>query len=137
MKNKKITLESTAIEFNKWREKRKAGESVPETLWEMVAKIYDHYPHTLLCQKLNLRIAQLKSKGFEPNSDDFVSSTPEEDNPSAFVHMPPVQEVVIDKSVANESMPAIEIHRPDGFKIIFKPNSNEHFSNIIQQFIGA
>ena len=64
MKNKKITLESTAIEFNKWREKRQAREAIPDTLWEMVAQIYDHYPHMILCQKLNLRLAQLTSKGF-------------------------------------------------------------------------
>ena len=137
MKNEKITLESTALEFNKWRERRKAGEAVPDKLWKMVAKIYDHYPHTLLCQKLNLRLAQLKAKGFEPNSQDFISPLAEEVEPSPFVHVPPVPTEATVASRPQTELPPIEIHRPDGFKLIFKPSSDQHLATIVQHFIGA
>lgn len=137
MKNQKITLESTAIEFNKWREKRHAREPVPDRLWSMVAQIYDHYPHTLLCQKLNLRLAQLKARGFEPNSTDFTPLPAEDEKLSAFVHVPPEPERPIERPSTPVEMSAIEIHRPDGTKIIFTPNSHEQLSTILHQFIGG
>jgi len=140
MKNKKITLESTVLEFNKWREKRKTCEPVPDELWDMVAQIYDHYPHTVICQKLNLRIAQLKAKGFEPNSQDFISSTLEEDEVSPFVHVP----ATVDKKVASTSsvsslaqIPSVEIQRPDGTNIIFKHHDTAQLTLVLQQLLGA
>ena len=141
MKNKKVTLESTATAFNKWREtKRNAGDAIPPDLWEMVAQIYDHYPHTTLCNKLNLKVAQLKSKGFVPNSRDFTAEATEDDTPSAFVHVPPTvdEPTTTPHSVTpNIDMPSVEIQRPDGVKIIFKHHDSVQLATVLQQLIGA
>lgn len=138
MKNKKITLESTATAFNKWREtKRKTGDPIPPELWEMVHQIYDHYPHTLICSKLNLKVAQLKSKGFVPNSQDFAT---EDTTASPFVHVPPTADnpVVTSAPISPSSaMPSIEIHRPNGVKIVFKHHDTAQLTTVLQQLIGA
>ena len=82
MRNKKITLESTATAFHKWREtKRNAGDPIPQELWKMVAEIYDHYPHTVICSTLSLKVAQLKTRGFVPNSQTFTNETTEYNGP--------------------------------------------------------
>lgn len=157
MKNTKVTLESTTVEFNKWRERRKAGEVIPKRLWDMVAKIYDHYPHTILCQKLNLKVAQLKAKGFEPNSQGFMQETPEQNYSSSFVHVPPVADketcvgAEVDTAATTVSpspqvttskmpvpeLPSVEIHRPDGVKIIFKHHDNAQLATVLQQLTGG
>ncbi len=141
MRNKKVTLESTTIAFNKWREtKRKAGDAIPSELWDMVAEIYDHYPHTLICNTLNLKVAQLKSKGLAPNSHDFTADTIEDAAPSPFVHVPPtVDDSVIASPpiVPSSDMPSVEIQRPDGVKIIFKHHDNLQLTTALQQLIGA
>lgn len=141
MKNKKITLESTTSAFNKWREtKRNTGDAIPSELWEMVAQIYDHYPHTLICSKLNLKVAQLKSKGFVPNSQDFAAKTTEETAASPFLHVPPTdtKPALTSPPVSPCSdMPSVEIHRPDGVKIVFKHHDNAQLTLVLQQLIGA
>ena len=141
MKNKKITLESTATAVNKWREtKRTTGDPIPPELWEMVHPIYDHYPHTLICNKLNLKVAQLKSKGFVPNSHDFTEASTEETTTSPFVHVPPTADspVVTSAPVASSSeIPSVEIHRLDGVKIVFKHHDNVQLTTVLQQPIGA
>jgi len=141
MKNKKITIESTATAFNKWREtKRKTGDPIPPELWEMVHQIYDHYPHTLICNKLNLKVAQLKSKGFVPNSHDFTEESTEETTASPFVHVPPTADspVVTSPPMSPSSdIPSVEIHRPDGVKIVFKHHDTAQLTTILQQLIGA
>ena len=141
MKNKKITLESTTSAFNKWREtKRNTGDAIPSELWEMVIQIYDHYPHTLICSKLNLKVAQLKSKGLVPSSQDFTADTTEEETASPFVHVA----LTTDKSVVTSpaiapcgDKPSVEIHRPDGVKIVFKHHDNAQLTIVLQQLIGA
>ena len=141
MKNKKITIESTATAFNKWREtKRKTGDPIPPELWEMVHQIYDHYPHTLICNKLNLKVAQLKSKGFVPNSQDFTETPTEDTTASPFVHVSPTVDtpVVTPPPVSpNSDIPSVEIHRPDGVKIAFKHHDNAQLTTVLQQLIGA
>jgi hypothetical protein len=137
MKNKKVTLESTAAAFNKWREtKRNTGDAIPLELWEMVIQIYDHYPHTLICSKLNLKVAQLKSKGLVPNSQDFTAKTTEETAASPFVHVPPTADKPAAVSPSSD-MPSVEIHRPDGVKIVFKHHDNAQLILVLQQLIGA
>lgn len=137
MKNVSITLESTAIEFNKWREKRKAGEAIPDKLWEMVSTIYDHYPHTILCQKLNLKLSQLKSKGFSPNGKAFEQCSTESDSAPSFVHVAPAVAESTVEPVVTMDMPSVEIHRPDGVTIIFKHHDNAQLTTVLQQLIGA
>ena len=106
----------------------------------MVHQIYDHYPHTLICSKLNLKVAQLKSKGFVPNSQDFTETPTEETTASPFVHIPPTVDTPVVTSPLVSStrvMPSIEIHRPNGVKIIFKHHDNAQLTTILQQLIGA
>ena len=43
----------------------------------------------LICSKLNLKVAQLKTRGFVPNSQAFTNESTEEAAPSPFVHVPP------------------------------------------------
>ena len=142
MKNKKVTLESTATAFHKWREtKRNADAPIPQELWQMVAEIYDHYPHTVICSTLNLKVAQLKTKGFVPNSRTFTNETTEEEATlSPFVHVPPPVDtpVVTPATVASIcDMPSVEIQRTDGVKIIFKHHDNAQLTTVLQQLIGA
>lgn len=142
MKNKKITLESTATAFHKWREtKRNAGDPIPQELWQMVAEIYDHYPHTVICSTLNLKVAQLKTKGFVPNSRTCANETTEEEaTPSPFVHVPPTGGTSVAASppaTPRSDIPSVEIQRTDGVKIIFKHHDNAQLTAVLQQLIGA
>lgn len=132
-----ITLESVSLEFNKWREKRKGSENIPEKLWKMVADIYYHYPHTLICQQLNLKAAQLKRRGLEPSGDELpIENETKVEMASHFVHVPATVNDSLPAAPYSE-IPCVEIHRPDGVRILFKHHDNSQLSAVLQQLIGA
>ena len=107
----------------------------------MVAEIYNHYPHTVICNTLNLKVAQLKTRGFVPNSQTFTNETTEEEaTPPPFVHVPPTVDTPVVTSppvTPCSDMPSVEIQRPDGVKIIFKHHDNAQLTTVLQQLIGA
>lgn len=56
-----LTLELVAAAFDNWRAtKPKRSSRTPQHLWNMVGGIIDHYPHTKICQALNISGAAFK-----------------------------------------------------------------------------
>ena len=71
-------LESVVRQFEHWRTTRKKRESIPETLWKLVAPLMNQYSHNEIALALRVNHGQLKKHALpllshtKPKSTTFV-----------------------------------------------------------------
>jgi hypothetical protein len=75
------SIEEVVVELEEWRKSKRAGERIPEPLWEAAVDLSRHYSIYHVSRRLRLSYADLKkrvhsSKEEEPGSCKFIELTP-------------------------------------------------------------
>jgi hypothetical protein len=125
---KSINLESVTNEFDKWRSSKKPKERIPDNLWELVSKIYGHYPRGLICQRLHVSSGQLNGRGFKSKK----VSPKKLPSPVPFINVSPATTGL---PTATADTSCVEIHRTDGVKLVVKHPDIIQLSALLQQLV--
>jgi hypothetical protein len=97
------SLERVCGEFEQWRKTRKAGERIPESLWEEAVGLTEHYSINQVSRWLHLSYADLKHRVEHPKEP----ASPE------FIRVDPAQVFGFGQCI-------VEMHQPDGRRIVFR-----------------
>ncbi len=71
-----VTLEDVQQEFQVWRARRKPAEPMPETLWQQVFQLLEHYPRATVLRTLKLKSERLTKKLAPPVSPSMNAAPP-------------------------------------------------------------
>ncbi len=128
---KSINLESVTDEFDKWRSSKKPKERIPDNLWELVSKIYGHYPRGLICKRLHVSSGQLNGRGFKSKAVSPKKLPP----PIPFINVSPATTGLPTSIPVVSDTSCVEIHRTDGVKLVFKHPDIIQLSALFQQLV--
>ena len=128
---KSINIESVTDEFNKWRSSKKPKERIPDNLWELVRKIYGHYPRGLICQRLHVSSGQLNGRGFKSKKVSPKKLAP----PIPFINVSPATTGLSTATPVVADTSCVEIHRSDGVKLVIKHPDIIQLSALLQQLV--
>jgi len=138
MAKKIINLETVAAEFEKWRDTKSVCEKIPEHLWAKIKIISGHYSRPTIQKRLGINKAQMRTQGLvtdKPTSNvkttTVASIAPEHKTRGTFINVAPP--IVSPQATHN----CIELHRPDGSKLIFNQLNPAQFTQVLAQFSGA
>jgi hypothetical protein len=94
------TIEEVGVELEQWRKNKKAGERIPEPVWEAAVELTRRHAVSQVARRLRLSYTELKRRVYDseketPGSCEFIELTPAQVFPT-------------------NGECIIEMHRPDG-----------------------
>jgi hypothetical protein len=94
-----LSIEEVSMEFDRWRDTKKAGERIPESLWETAVGLTSHYSISQVSQRLRLNYMDLKRRVHSSSKQEFSCAE--------FIELNPAQVFPTGECI-------IEMHRGDG-----------------------
>jgi hypothetical protein len=121
------SLNEVKQRFSDWRSTRSKHSRIPDELWGKVLDLANHYALEEISSSLNISIKQIQAKlAMVANTVTFVQ---------AQAVSSPVTQPSISTDIHTGTC-LIELHRPDGSKLVIRELSMTALSTIVTQFIG-
>jgi hypothetical protein len=124
-------LDSVKLQFDHWRNTRGKHQRIPDSLWDQVIPLLEHYKISKILQTLGLNYTQLKQKR-ESYNQNGVSAP----KISCNLKSPHQSFVSIPLPMGSgDDVSSIELTRPDGLVMRFKKIDQVTLSLLLQSFV--
>ncbi|MEA3638540.1 MAG: hypothetical protein VBE63_01185 [Lamprobacter sp.] len=120
-----LTLEEVAEHFAHWRQQKRPGERIPESLWRAAIALVERDGLSRVTRRLRLKRGDLKRRRY------LLSGDQRPGQPAAtFVELTPAP-------MTRFAPAALELIRPDGLRLRIESGDSRDAQAVLERFLGA
>jgi len=122
-----LTLDEVAEHFEHWRQRKRPGERIPESLWIEAIALVERHGLSRVTRRLRLKRGDLK------RHRELLSRDQHDSEPAVtFVELTPVP-----MTPPPRFAPAsLELIRPDGLRLRIEPGDGINAQAVLDRFLG-
>jgi len=121
-----LTLEEVAEHFAHWRQQKRPGERIPESLWRAAIALAERDGLSRVARRLRLKRGDLK------RHRQRLSADQDHGEPAAtFVELTPAP-----MTLPRFAPASLELIRPDGLRLRIEPGDGINAQAVLDRFLG-
>jgi len=122
-----LTLDEVAEHFEHWRQRKRPGERIPESLWIEAIALVERHGLSRVTRRLRLKRGDLK------RHRELLSRDQHDSEPAVtFVELTPVPMMPPPRFAPA----SLELIRPDGLRLRIEPGDGINAQAVLDRFLG-